>query len=45
MTVNAGPTINGIRPFTVNGKHTLMFTTSTNTCGFQVLSLVTGKVL
>ena len=45
VTLDAGPTINGIRPFTVNGKHTMMFTTSTNTCGFQVLSLVTGKVL
>jgi DNA-binding beta-propeller fold protein YncE len=45
VTLNAGPTINGVRPFTVNGKHTLMFTTSSNTCGFQVLSLTTGKVL
>jgi DNA-binding beta-propeller fold protein YncE len=45
VILNAGPTINGIRPFTVNGKHTLMFTTSSNTCGFQVLSLTTGKVL
>ena len=45
VTLDAGPTIDGIRPFTVNGKHTMMFTTSTNTCGFQVLSLVTGKVL
>jgi hypothetical protein len=45
VTLDAGPTIDGIRPFTVNGKHTMMFTTSSNTCGFQVLSLVTGKVL
>jgi hypothetical protein len=45
VTLNAGPTVNGVRPFTVNGKHTLMFTTSTNTCGFQALSLITGKVL
>ncbi len=45
VTLNAGPDINGVRPFTVNGKHTLAFTTSTNTCGFQVLSLTTGKVL
>ncbi len=45
VTLNAGPTVNGVRPFTVNGKHTLMFTTSSNTCGFQVLSLTTGKVL
>ncbi len=45
VTLNAGPTINGIRPFTINGKHTLMFTTSSNTCGFQVLSLTSGNVL
>ena len=45
VTLKAGPTVNGVRPFTVNGKHTLMFTTSTNTCGFQVLSLITGNVL
>ena len=45
VTMNAGPTVNGIRPFTVNGKNTMMFTTSSFTCGFQVLSLVTGNVL
>jgi DNA-binding beta-propeller fold protein YncE len=42
---NVGPTLNGVRPFTINGKHTLMFTTSSNTCGFQVLSLTKGNVL
>jgi hypothetical protein len=45
VILNAGPTINGIRPFTVNAEDTLMFTTSTNTCGFQVLSLTGGNVL
>jgi hypothetical protein len=45
VTLNAGPTIRAVRPFTVNGKHTLMFTTSTDTCGFQALNLITGKVL
>ncbi len=45
VTLNAGPTVNGVRPFTVNGKNTFMFTTSTNTCGFQVLSLTSGNVL
>ncbi len=45
VTLNARPTVNGVRPFTVNGIDTLMFTTSTNTCGFQVLSLTTGSVL
>jgi DNA-binding beta-propeller fold protein YncE len=34
-----------VRPFTVNGKHTFMFTTSTSICGFQVLSLSAGNVL
>jgi DNA-binding beta-propeller fold protein YncE len=34
-----------VRPFTVNGNHTLMFTTSSSTCGFQALSLTSGKVL
>ena len=41
----AAGAVPGIRPFTINGKHTLMFTTSTSTCGFQVLSLTTGNVL
>lgn len=45
VTFDAGPTIDGIRPFTINSTNTLMFTTSTNTCGFQVLSLTTRKVL
>ncbi|MGZ3625324.1 MAG: YncE family protein [Ktedonobacteraceae bacterium] len=45
VTINAGPTVNGVRPFTINGKNTLMFTTSTNTCGFQVLNLTSGSVL
>jgi hypothetical protein len=45
VILNAGPTVNGVRPFTVNGKHTLVFTTSTHTCGFQVLSLTTGQVV
>jgi DNA-binding beta-propeller fold protein YncE len=40
-----GPTINGFGPYTVNGKNTLLFTSSSYTCGFQVLSLVTGQVL
>ena len=43
--LNAGPTLNGVRPFTVNGTNTLAFTTSTSTCGFQVVSLTTGAVL
>ena len=45
QVTNVGPVINGVRPFTVNGTHTLIFTTSSNTCGFQVLSLTTGASL
>jgi hypothetical protein len=45
VVLQAGPTINGVRPFTVNGSRTLLFTTSTNFCGFQVLSLASGNVL
>ncbi|HYL52839.1 MAG TPA: hypothetical protein VEZ15_12775, partial [Acidimicrobiia bacterium] len=45
VILEAGPTVNGVRPNTVNGKHTLSFTTSTNRCGFQVLDLSAGTVL
>ena len=45
VMLNAGPVPNGVRPFTVNSTHTLAFTTSSNTCGFQVLSLTSGANL
>jgi DNA-binding beta-propeller fold protein YncE len=35
----------GVRPFTINGSQTLAFTTARSFLGFQVGSLVTGKVL
>jgi DNA-binding beta-propeller fold protein YncE len=35
----------GVRPFTINGSQTLAFTTATSFLGFQVSSIVTGKVL
>ena len=35
----------GVRPFTINGSQTLAFTTARNYLGFQVSSIVTGKVL
>ena len=35
----------GVRPFTINGSQTLVFTTSRSFLGFQVSSLVTGNVL
>jgi DNA-binding beta-propeller fold protein YncE len=35
----------GVRPFTINGSQTLAFTTARSFLGFQVSSIVTGKVL
>lgn len=35
----------GVRPFTINGSQTLAFTTARSFMGFQVSSIVTGKVL
>ena len=40
-----GPLSSGVRPFTVNGRDTLAYTTATGFLGFQVSSVVTGKVL
>jgi hypothetical protein len=40
-----GPLYSGVRPFTINGRQTLGFTTATGFLGFQVSSLRTGKVL
>lgn len=40
-----GPLLSGVRPFTVNGRETLAYTTATGFLGFQVSSLGTGHVL
>jgi len=40
-----GPLKSGVRPFTVNGRETLAFTTATGFLGFQVSDLTTGRVL
>lgn len=40
-----GPLREGVRPFTINGRQTLAYTTATGFLGFQVSSLVSGKVL
>jgi DNA-binding beta-propeller fold protein YncE len=40
-----GPLSTGGRPFTINGAQTLAFTTAHDLLGFQVSSIVTGKVL
>jgi len=45
---NIGPLNNDVRPFTINGKHTLAFTTSSRfgqSVGFQVSDSTTGALL
>jgi DNA-binding beta-propeller fold protein YncE len=40
-----GPLRSGVRPFTIDGRETLAYTTATGFLGFQVSSIVTGRVL
>lgn len=40
-----GPLRAGARPFTINGRETLAYTTATRVLGFQVSSITTGHVL
>jgi hypothetical protein len=40
-----GPLLPGVRPFTINGRETLAYTTATGFLGFQVSSIRTGRVL
>ena len=40
-----GPLEGGVRPFTINGSESLVFTTHTGFLGFQVSNLNTGKIL
>jgi DNA-binding beta-propeller fold protein YncE len=42
---NIGPLRSGVRPFTINGRQTLAFTTATGFLGFQVSSIGSGRVL
>ncbi len=42
---NVGPLRSGVRPFTINGRQTLAFTTATGFLGFQVSSLASSRVL
>jgi DNA-binding beta-propeller fold protein YncE len=42
---NIGPLRSGVRPFTINGRETLAYTTATGFLGFQVSSIATGRVL
>jgi DNA-binding beta-propeller fold protein YncE len=40
-----GPLRSGVRPFTINGRQTLAYTTATGFLGFQVSSIASGRVL
>jgi DNA-binding beta-propeller fold protein YncE len=40
-----GPLSSGVRPFTINGRETIAYTTATGLLGFQVSSIRTGRVL
>jgi hypothetical protein len=40
-----GPLISGVRPFTINGRETIAYTTATGFLGFQVSGLKTRRVL
>jgi DNA-binding beta-propeller fold protein YncE len=42
---NIGPLRNTVRPFTINGRETLAYTTATGYIGFQVSSIASGRVL
>jgi hypothetical protein len=45
VTRRIGPLISSVRPFTINGRETLAYTTATGFLGFQVSSITTGRVL
>ncbi len=45
ITSTIGPLAGGVRPFTINGSESLVFTTHTGLLGFQVSSLTTNKLL
>jgi DNA-binding beta-propeller fold protein YncE len=45
IAARIGPLKSGVRPFTVNGRETLAFTTATGFLGFQVIDLTNRKVL
>src|SRR5262249_28035365 len=40
-----GPLRSGVRPFTINGREMIAYTTATGLLGFQVSSITTGRVL
>lgn len=40
-----GPLRSGVRPFTINGRETIAYTTATGLLGFQVSNITAGRVL
>jgi YVTN family beta-propeller protein len=45
VTRKIGPLLSGVRPSTINGSQSLIFTTATGYLGFQVSDVNTGQVL
>jgi len=45
VVARVGPLEAGVRPFTINGRETLAYTTATGFLGFQASSITTGRVL
>ncbi len=45
ITQKIGPFLKGVRPFTVNREETLVYASTTGFLGFQVGSILTGKIL
>jgi DNA-binding beta-propeller fold protein YncE len=40
-----GPLLSGVRPFTINGKETIAYMSTTGFLGFQVGDITTGRIL
>lgn len=45
MLRQIGPLRSGVRPFTINGKESIAYTTATGFLGFQVSDITTGRVI
>ena len=45
VTKQIGPVLNGVRPFTINGRETLAFITTTGFLGFQVGDILNSKII
>lgn len=45
LAATVGPVANGVRPFTINGRATMVFMTTTGYLGFYVGDMSTGEIL